>query len=389
MSTIRQGIGWIRTHLKRYAWRLTAAYLWIVALGAIFGFYGTLSYLQGILFSSLLAFLSSIGFEPVNPTYLGRVFGTLWILTITAFKPRELIGLFFYTLLFLFWVPLFLVRFLFATFRRQEDTADPTPQEDPTTNQPSRFFFICFALLVAWFVLYGGATDFGLVLPGIILSGVVFCLLTLRLFSRVRPTTESRLVRFGWLTRFTHSAMVEPYSKAPEPKEYDADKLNSEARTIRFCRRVLLWLARLGSSARGRNGLAMIILAEYIISLIVVTTAAIFFWALVISVAGTEPMSLSESMRRSAEYFFLPTQSSSGVSKLPFWATIGPAATSFILLVVYIGLASSLVRDRQRLAFEELANACRTMRDHAAKLRQAGLQREELKKSKQGCPPKK
>lgn len=378
---MRRGVGWLRTHVKRYAWRTTAAYFWLAALGGIFGFYGTLSYLQQLLFGGLLASLARIGFEPVNVSYLGIVFGVLWVLTITVFRPRELLGLFFYTLLFLFWAPVICVLFALKLFSKKVDTLPEVRQPHSTTEQPVRLLAICTVLLAAWVVLYGGATDWRQVLPGIILSGAVLWLLMLRLFYRVRPTTESRLVQFGWLTRFTETVMVEHYSNDLDPNDYDVSKLDSEIKIIRFYRKCLLRLARMGRSPRWRNRLTMLILAEYIVSLIVVTMAAIFFWALIISVAGTESLPLSEALRRSAEYFFPTAGASSTGIELPFWAMVGPAATSFLLFVLYIGLASSLVRERQRLALQGLANASRVMRDHAAALRTATSTRYQIKES--------
>jgi hypothetical protein len=227
MSTIRRGVGWIRTHLKRYAWRAMAGYLWLVALGAIFGFYGALSRLQEFLLGSLLITLTSIGFEPVNPDYLGIVFGVLWVLTITVFRPRELVGLFFYVLFFPFIALLFLILFLIRLFYRGAPIQGQRPQASLATEQPVRFFAICVVLLGAWVALYGGATDLRQVLPGIILSGIVFILLLFRLFSRVRPTSESRLVRFDWFTRFVERSMVEPYSKDLDPNDYDISKLDN------------------------------------------------------------------------------------------------------------------------------------------------------------------
>jgi hypothetical protein len=142
-----------------------------------------------------------------------------------------------------------------------------------------------------------------------------------------------------------------------------------------------LRLALLARSQRGKNRLAMLILAEYIVSLVVVTMAAIFFWALIISIAGTDALPLSESLRRSAEHFFPGADPPHPGAPLPFFATIGPAATSWILFGLYIGLAGSLVREWQRLASGELTNATRVVRDQAAILKQAVQKREEMKKA--------
>ena len=318
-----------------------------------------------------------MGVEPVNPSYLGGVFGVLWILTITAFRPRELVGFFFYILFFLFWVPIFTALFVLKLLNKGPRIQPNTPQTRRGEDRPVRFLAVWTVLLGAWLVLFGGTTDRLLILPGIVLSGLILCSLLLRLFSRVRPTIDSRLVRYGWLTGLTQSAMVEHYSKDLDPSEYDIDKLDSEIGIIRSYRKFLLWLARRVRSSRWKNALAMMILAEYGLTLLVVISVAVFFWALIISVAGSEPMPLSEAMSWSFENF-IPVNVGSTYNDpaVPYWVLYGPAATSFLIVVMYISFMSSLVRERQRVAYQELANASRIFRNQSAQLKQESSKRE-------------
>jgi hypothetical protein len=173
--------------------------------------------------------------------------------------------------------------------------------------------------------------------------------------------------------------MVGHFDKELDPSEYSVGNLDSEMKIIRFYRRILLRVARWGRSAKGKRRLYMLILAEYIVSLVVVTLAAIFFWALLISISASESVPLADALSLSTEGFFPPIGGTESTPDIPFWARIGPSATSFLLFVLYIGLASSLVRDRQRLASRELANTCNTLRTHAAMLRQSSEMRAGLR----------
>ncbi len=120
----------------------------------------------------------------------------------------------------------------------------------------------------------------------------------------------------------------------------------------------------------------MLVFAEYIISLIMVAASAVLFWALVISVAGPDSVPLFDSVRRSAAYFFPGIEPSSVGVRLPYWAIIGPAATGWILFVLYIGPAGSVLPERQRAASVEVTNAYRVFRHHIVVLGHAARRRE-------------
>lgn len=181
-STAGARKGWLRRYVKPYAWRFTGVYFWITALDAIFGFYDGVVNLERSLLDGLVA-LGSIGFEPVNANYLDGVIRVLWVLIITAARPRDLLGLSLYVLTFPVWVfGLYLLK-LFLRFYSQYKTMESLTQPESYTVQdrPFRPLALCTALLGAWFILYGGAAEWQQIVPGIILSGIILLLLALRL----------------------------------------------------------------------------------------------------------------------------------------------------------------------------------------------------------------
>ena len=230
---------------------------------------------------------------------------------------------------------------------------------------------ISIILFVLWFVLYGGASQWQQYVLGILFSGLILVFLVLRLFSRVRPI-DNNTGRFDWIVRFVrrgNSAIPDElkYESAPEEGSSERGALIGHTVMLRFNRNIALRAAFLLRGPRARDRITTFVFLEYIFSLLIVAAAAILFWALIISVAGTEILPLADSFRRSAGYF-LPGIQPPGVGvDLPYWASIGPAATSWILFVLYLAPAGSVLPHRQSAAQTELLNTYRTIRAHILK----------------------
>jgi hypothetical protein len=378
-STAGARKGWLHRYVKPYAWRFTGVYFWITALGAIFGFYDGVVNLERSLLDGLVVALRSIGFKPVNANYLDGVIRVLWVLIITAARPRDLLGLSLYVLTFPVWVfGLYLLK-LFLRFYSQYKPMEPLtrPESYTVQDRPFRPLALCTALLGAWFILYGGAAEWQQIVPGIILSGIILLLLALRLFSRVRPTVGDGVGRLGWLVRSLERGTTRFMNESEtEEEHYHQGTVIGELAVLRFHRRLAFHVAMLLRGPRAQERITMLVFAEYIISLIMVAASAVLFWALVISVAGPDPVPLFDSVRRSAAYFFPGIEPSSVGVRLPYWAIIGPAATGWILFVLYIGPAGSVLPERQRAASVEVTNAYRVFRHHIVVLGHAARRRE-------------
>ncbi|SPE44286.1 exported hypothetical protein [Candidatus Sulfotelmatobacter sp. SbA7] len=92
----------------------------------------------------------------------------------------------------------------------------------------------------------------------------------------------------------------------------------------------------------------MFMLVDYIVFLILVALSAILFWAFAIKVAvpSEQLVPLTAALRASASHF-LPGISDSAHTQLPWWAEFGPALTSWVLFVVYIGPVGAALPVRQ------------------------------------------
>lgn len=361
---------------KRYAWRATALYFWLIVLAAVLGLYDGIQNVERDLIDGLLSSLTSVGFEPVNPDYIGGVLRVVWVLTITVFRPMELLSFTIYVLTF----PVLIIGlYVLKKILEYNGTEWSSEQSPSTVGRPLRAVTGCSVLLAAWIVLYGGATEWPSILPGIALSGCVLFLVTFRLFARVRPVTSGSVGRFGWLVSFAERY---PNTVGEEPDESKGrGGLGSEAAIMHFHRRWLVRTALMMRGSKGRNRIVMLVFAEYIVSLIIVAAAAIFFWALVISVTGSEPIPLFDSLRISTTYFLPGIETPNIGVRLPFWTSVGPAATGWVLFVLYIGPAGSVLPDRQRAAATELENTYHAMRHYAAVLGRGIKKRKKLRET--------
>lgn len=366
---------WIRRYLKPYSWRATAVYFWLTAIAAIFGVYGTFLQVEQLFFDSVLNLLASVGFEPVRPTNVGAIFKVMWVLVITGLRPLELAGLAIYVLASPVWVP---GRYLLNRYLTNYGT-DPLKRTRPPIAPDQSFRPLAFCTLGfgAWFVLYGGASEPRMVLPGILLSGGILFLLAYRLFSRVRPTVVSSVGRFDWFVSITEYGLSQ-YPDIPTKEYGNRGELMGEVAILRLHLRLARRIALLLRGRRTQERLAMLVFGEYLISLVTVAAAAILFWALVISIAGTEPIPLTESLRHSTAYFLPAVEPPDSNAALPYWARIGPSATSWVLFVLYIGPAGSVLPERQRAAATELAVTYRTFRRYVVGFRRGIRARERL-----------
>lgn len=340
-------------NVKAYSWRLTALYIWIKMLAALFGFYAALSAGEFLIVEAFRRFLSSVGFAPINIGYLPTTFAISWLLIITAFKPLELIGLFFYTISFPLWSPFGL---LALSKRNTEESATKSAKSGGLISRGKegfRIFALSLLLLVAWFLLYGGASEQRLMYPGVFLTGVFLSLLIYRQFLRVRPINDQRSSPFGWarlLSAMLDNSTKDQVKKGFAKKSELTTSLTANTWARKNCIRLALLLRGRGAERRA----ALFVLADFIISLVVVGAVAILFWGLLMKAVAPAVIPLTSAIRISASHFLPGMQSTDLNFDLPQWSTFGAAATAWILFVVYIGPAGVFLPGKQKQTIQRL-----------------------------------
>jgi hypothetical protein len=362
-------VRWLAWRAKPYSWRVTAAYFWVTAIAAVIGLGGTVAGTEDLLFKWLSAALAVVGFEPANQRYLEAVLKILWVLTITNFRLLGLLGLAAYILSIPVWLPAtyFINRYLSASGSEPLTARNVRRSEDRPFDRPFPLVTAFMILLAGWFVLYGGSSQWGQILPGIILSGLLLVSLSFQLFLRVRPV---RIRNAGAFSKFTDvgERLLAQYPVVPTKQYQQADEIKGEMIIMRFFRRWSTRLAVVLRRPRTRDAAAALVFADYIGSLVIITVVAIVFWSLTISVAANEPIPLLPALQASIAYLIPGLGGQAPELPVPYWTRVGSAVTGWVLFVLYIGPAASVLPERQKVVLAELAIAQRRFRDIGSEL---------------------
>jgi hypothetical protein len=365
--------------IKSYAWRTTAAYLWISWLMSFFGFRGVEDAIKTRILQQIVSLFSTIGFSPVNDAYLPTIFKIGWMILITAFNPIELfLGFWLYVLFF----PLTALgggafKLWFFVSQKNSKLKKSVEQAQAASNGKKRsikglsgpkgrskiqVFALSLFSLFAWFLLFGGSSSRLPLILGAFLSGWVFWYAMMRLVRLAKISLEDpntpyhSLRRVGrFLVRTAENMIKSPFSTRQE--------IEHAVTGHKFARWACKRIANLLGGALNENKISSLILADYGLSLIFVGASAILFWALVIKAASVT-MPLYDCLYSSISYF-LPNTQLTGVSdSLPLWVKLGPAATAWVLFVLYIGPVGEIVPDRQKQAVERFGQTYKIFRQH-------------------------
>lgn len=368
--------------LKKFAWRATALAYWVwwvvhFLLGSEFP-----NHVAATMQARFGAFLSAVGFAPVHSEYLPRILKFGWLLVLSAFKPIELIGL----VIYIYIAPLTILGYL--TFReyRKDFAATPTVKKGLRPQRVRRpELTIVGLLLLGWFVLYGGAIARGPLLAGAILSGLMFFVLAGRAFQRVKPpiyldgSDPARAdERFGISLLTSASESVAKAAAAKKKSELIGVLFLYQKSRVWFRRLALLMRGR-----AGRNRLYLLLLIDYVVSLSVLGVAAVFFWAITAKLAGaSSALPLSTFVGICASYFLPNIKLPSIMPDLPLWVQLGSSITAFILFVLFVGAAASLLPSRFTAYAERLDRNYRVARKFAVSFKGLASVLEKLKLSK-------
>lgn len=349
-----------RRRIKSYAWRITASFIWFkLIFGYFFGWLPAIDHLESSIANGVAEFLTSIGvgFAPISTLGFATILRIGWLLIITGLRPFQLLSLFIYIVVF----PLLSI--VYVIFKMLGvSTADETPAEssDVRFRRRERLqLTLSGLLLVCWLLLYGGAITITQLVPGILLSSIFFLLLTYRLFQRSRPVTDATHFRSLWdfglsLQKLQSQRLERKYTKQSEMK--------FDLFILRYSKKLVSWFLRLTGGKRGRGRVFLFVLGKYVLSLVMVALAAITFWAIMTKSALPQLLSLPLCFQIVISHFLPGIDSPLSPINLPQWTSIGPAATAWILFVVYIGPASNLLPVWQDTTLAGLAKLRKVVR---------------------------
>jgi hypothetical protein len=273
-----------------------------------------------------------------------------------VFSPAQfLVGLPLYIIVFPLTV---LVRLVFR--KSLKEAPAQNQQSNMVQVPPNKRGFplasIAVSFLVGWFLLYGGSSSHGPNVLGCVISGVVFVVFAYSALDKTSPIDEQDTAVFlRWAITgvvMMRNAAQRAIDTPPKNKLEASSALRINGLVVKPFR----YLTAVFWGRRGRDRIALIMLVEYIVFLVVLASSAILFWALAIrsAVPSGQVLSVTTAFRLSASHF-LPGMTESPPFLFPWWAGFGPALTSWVLFVVYIGPVGAALPVRQEAFIKHLA----------------------------------
>jgi hypothetical protein len=363
--------------LKKVIWRGTATVYWTWRIVRVLFGAELMNNLVSTIVVRFNAFLSAVGFAPVHSEYLPRILQIGWLLALAGFKPLELLGL----VIYIYIAPAtFLGYWVFRDYAK-DFSAPPTVKRGlrpPKVRRPALTTFSL--LLLGWFILYGEASARRPLIAGAVLSGLLFLILAGRAFQRVKPPTfpdGSEAASAGERVALSMlGSGADTLAKAANAKK------KSELIGLVFINRKAWYVwTRLALLMRGqtaRNRLYLLLLADYVVSLLVSGAASIFFWA----ISAKASVAPTAFVRVCSSYFLPNLKLASFTPNLPIWVEAGCAVTAFILFVLFVGAAASLLPLRYSAYTERLIRKYRIARKFALGFKRIAKGLEAIRMSK-------
>jgi hypothetical protein len=350
--------------IKKIGWRIAGVYFWIHFFAWLIGFSAEISSFESSFLQYVANASSFVGASPVNSKFLPLIIKTGWILFFTEFKASLLVG---FVLYIVFFPAISIILALSAIFGWDTTSKSADTSEDKNLTlkeEKSDTKYLPFPLLpanvflvFAWLLIFGDAISAFVIWIGIILASILLLTLLSRLFYSVRPTLDEVPLIFSWVD-FPRKFVEE----GEFFKDLDTTKLNlkeqieKKLNSTKNDQKILLWMREKLRHKTVKNFFYLLVLFEFITSLFITGTCAIFCWALIFKIIDPKNLDLFTCLHLSLTYFLL------GLDKpalpafviIPLWITIGASITSLILLVLYVSLASNSINKKQEAYLQKL-----------------------------------
>jgi hypothetical protein len=202
------------------------------------------------------------------------------------------------------------------------------------------------------------------------LSGILFLLFAVRSFQRVRPSVDPdpNFLRVPKLIGLAFLKSAGQQVKEATIKTKTAAIVSE--RFYRIVRAFYRYLAILTRGTGGRNRIYLFVLGEYVVSLLLLASSAILFWAMLDkAVLSPTDSPLSSFVQLAASSLIPALPPIASPPGLPKALLIGPTVSAFILFVLFVGPASSLLTYRQQAYAKNVAQAHEIFRRFAINFR--------------------
>lgn len=320
----------------------------------------------------------------MNAILLPSIFRISWILFVCEFKPLTVVGFFFYILVF----PFLAIGYLVLRVKRlvsekvAESSVSGAEGGKKKRSRAGRKWPTLTAVgftLLAWLLVFGDSPSTLISLIGASLSGVFLLTFSKRLFLRSTPQMDGTPRMFWWMelpVKGAEGAVKDIQSKSVVKKA----EVDTNITTLRTYRRLLIWFIKLLRGEATKNKATLIVLLEFVSSLIFLAVIAILFWGLVSKATNPALIDLATSLYISMSSF-LPGLNAPEISQtVPLWVKVGTSATAWILFVVYLSPAGNLIPEKQKNYLERLLLLKRSYSSTISKVKKEIVTLEQLQK---------
>jgi hypothetical protein len=356
--------------VKQFAWRLTAGWLWICALGAILGFWGHLSKWENALLLDLNGALANFGFTPSNLKVFTLCVKLLWLFAICGFSLLQVVG-------FLLYVPflpcVLLVRLL---LRKRLPPYRKTREESLKASRmsgliPKRTWgFPLLCLLLLWLVLYGQTSARSPLLLALVLTALLFCSQVGKALTFAVPDYKSTWDRLEYMAASARKFVAKTSENLKNGQILEKWTLQltiwGSLFILRRFRAASRWLR--GSASRRR--IALVVLLRFMLNLAALGGISILFWALAIRfVLAPAHVPILEALLASASRA-IPGIPDSSTLRVPAALETLDSLTAWLVFVLYAGPVASLFPKFQEQAIaRSVADYARLRRERKAMYR--------------------
>lgn len=198
-KALRKRIGRVSRHAfsaKQLGWRITAGWIWIYALGLVFGQGGRLKGWENCLLLAVDGTLVRSGFAPTSPEVFAICIKMFWLFAICAFSWVQILGFGAYVLFFPL-IPLtrVVLRGRLDPHRKIREEAFKKARREGHPIPKRGWGFPLLSLLLIWLALYGRTSAPRPLEVWMFLLGLYFFYRVAKAFSFATPVDTPRWER--------------------------------------------------------------------------------------------------------------------------------------------------------------------------------------------------
>jgi hypothetical protein len=356
---VRKRIREVSRHLfsaKQFAWRTTAAWIWIYTVGLVLGQREHLAAWETSVFSAVSGALIWSGFTPSSLSIFSTCSKLLWLFTICAFSWVQVIGFSIYVLSFpLLVLTRAILRGRLEPYRKTREDSLKKARREGQPVAKRRWELPLLFLLLLWQILYGNTSAPNPLRLAMLLTGLYFCSRLGRALAFAVPVDTPRWGRIDVMIASSRKFISDTIDNAKSGKIPGAKHLKLTIWTSTFILQQLRIASRWTYGKPARRRTAVFVLLRFIASLGALGGISILFWAFAIKYAlSPSYLPLSKALLASASRV-IPGVPDPSDLHVPATIQVLDSLTAWTVFVLYAGPVASLFPTFQERAITQTA----------------------------------